>query len=95
MSIDSDSVTVPPVLLRADVPRFGGDFSGDEKIPDTGSIPYSSRTPLSSSLIPVFLPPLVSIGMPMLWSVARPTSLVRRHCRIDSRDFRVFLQVAS
>jgi hypothetical protein len=43
------SVTVSIPLL------FSGLFSGDEKIPDTGSIPYSSRTPLSSRVIPVFL----------------------------------------
>lgn len=51
-SMDSDSVSVPPV--RFDV-RLGGDFSGDEKMPEMGSRPCSSRTPLSSSVIPVFL----------------------------------------
>lgn len=47
MSIDSDAVTV--------LPRLGGDFSGEEKMPEIGSRPLSSRTPLSSSVIPVFL----------------------------------------
>lgn len=46
MSIDSDSVVV--------LPRFGGDFSGEEKIPEIASIPCSSRA-RSSSVIPVFL----------------------------------------
>ena len=32
-----------------------GEFSGDEKMPEIGSMPYSSRTPLSSNRIPVFL----------------------------------------
>jgi hypothetical protein len=32
-----------------------GDFSGEEKMPEMGSKPLSSRTPRSSSVIPVFL----------------------------------------
>ena len=51
-SIGSDSVSVPPVRFDA---RFGGDFSGDEKMPEMGSSPCSSRTPLSSSVMPVLL----------------------------------------
>jgi hypothetical protein len=47
MSMDSD-----PVLV---LPRLGGDFSGEEKMPEMGSRPLSSRTPLSSRVIPVFL----------------------------------------
>lgn len=46
ISIDSDPVTV--------LPRLGGDFSGEEKMPETGSRPCSSRA-RSSSVIPVFL----------------------------------------
>jgi hypothetical protein len=34
ISIDSDAVTVPP--------RLGGDFSGDENMPEIGSKPCSS-----------------------------------------------------
>jgi hypothetical protein len=34
ISIDSDAVMVPP--------RFGGDFSGEEKMPETGSRPFAS-----------------------------------------------------
>jgi hypothetical protein len=47
ISIDSDAVTVPP--------RFGGDFSGEEKMPEIGSKPCSSYTPRSASVMPVFL----------------------------------------
>jgi hypothetical protein len=46
-SIDSDPVAFPP--------RLGGDFSGDEKMPEMGSRPCSSYTPLSASVMPVFL----------------------------------------
>jgi hypothetical protein len=49
ISIDSDAVTVPP--------RLGGDFSGEEKMPEIGSRPCSSYTPRSASVIPVFLQP--------------------------------------
>jgi len=55
ISMDSDSVTVSPVRLEA--PRLGGLFAGEEKIPEMGSRPCSSRKPLSGSSIPVFLPP--------------------------------------
>lgn len=51
-SIDSESVNVPPVLRTL---RVGGDLSGDEKMPEMGSMPYSSRRPVSFSVIPVFL----------------------------------------
>ena len=47
ISIDPDPV--------ASSPRFGGDRSGDEKMPETGSRPCSSYMPLSSSVMPVFL----------------------------------------
>lgn len=47
ISMDSDAVTV--------LPRFGGDFSGDEKIPEIGSRPCSSYMPRSVSVMPVFL----------------------------------------
>jgi hypothetical protein len=47
ISIDPDPV--------ASSPRLGGDLSGDEKIPETGSRPCSSYMPLSSSVMPVFL----------------------------------------
>jgi hypothetical protein len=47
ISIDPDPV--------ASSPRLGGDLSGDEKMPETGSRPCSSYMPLSSSVIPVFL----------------------------------------
>jgi hypothetical protein len=47
ISIDSDAVTVPP--------RLGGDFSGEEKMPEIGSKPCSSYTPRSASVMPVFL----------------------------------------
>lgn len=46
ISIDSEPVTV--------LPLFGGDFSGEEKIPEIASIPCSSRA-RSSKVIPVFL----------------------------------------
>jgi hypothetical protein len=46
ISIDSEPVTV--------LPRFGGDFSGEEKMPEMASIPCSSRV-RSSSVMPVFL----------------------------------------
>ena len=46
ISIDSEPVTV--------LPRFGGDFSGEENMPEMASIPCSSRV-RSSSVIPVFL----------------------------------------
>ena len=46
-SIDSDAVTV--------LPRLGGDFSGEEKMPEMGSKPCSSYTPRSASTMPVFL----------------------------------------
>jgi hypothetical protein len=39
----------------ASSPRLGGDLSGDEKIPEIGSRPCSSYTPLSASVMPVFL----------------------------------------
>jgi hypothetical protein len=48
-SIDSDAVIVSL--------RFGGDFSGDEKMPEIGSRPCSSYTPRSASVMPVFLRP--------------------------------------
>jgi hypothetical protein len=51
ISIDSDAVTVPL--------RFGGDFSGEENMPERGSKPCSSYTPLSVSVMPVFLRSLV------------------------------------
>lgn len=47
ISMDSDAVMVSP--------RFGGDFSGDEKMPEMGSKPCASYTPRSSSVMPVFL----------------------------------------
>jgi hypothetical protein len=50
MSIDSDVVMVPSVC-RAEA----GAFAGDEKMPEIGSMPYSSRTPLSSIVMPVLL----------------------------------------
>lgn len=46
ISIDSDPVTV--------LPRFGGDFSGEENMPEIASIPCSSRA-RSSRVIPVLL----------------------------------------
>jgi hypothetical protein len=49
MSMDSDAVTVTVL------PRLGGDFSGDEKMPEMGSRPCSSYTPRSVSVMPVFL----------------------------------------
>ena len=55
ISIDSDPVTV--------LPRFGGDFSGEEKMPEIASIPCSSRA-RSSSVIPVFLR-MVSVARTM------------------------------
>jgi hypothetical protein len=39
----------------ASSPRLGGDRSGDEKMPETGSRPCSSYMPLSSRVMPVFL----------------------------------------
>lgn len=56
ISIDSDAVTVPL--------RFGGDFSGEENMPEMGSRPCSSYTPLSVSVIPVFLHSLVNYARP-------------------------------
>jgi hypothetical protein len=59
MSIDSDSVTVSPARLEAAC--FGGLFAGDEKMPEMGSRPCSSRSPLSGSSMPVLLPLLVVV----------------------------------
>ena len=39
----------------ASFPCLGGDLSGDEKMPEIGSRPCSSYTPLSASVMPVFL----------------------------------------
>lgn len=47
------------IAFELDVPCacFGGE-AGEEKMPDTGSKPCSSRTPVSCNVIPVFLPTL-------------------------------------
>lgn len=44
------------IALELEVPRaiFSGDI-GDEKMPDMGSMPCSSRTPVSIKTIPVLL----------------------------------------
>jgi hypothetical protein len=87
MSMLSDSVTVPSVR-RSPALRFGGDFSGDEKMPETGSMPYSSRRPLSSSVMPVFLANISDGNVNGKLYIVR-TFPVRQHCRIGFRDSRV------
>ena len=52
ISISDSLVMVWLALLRL---RVDGGFSGEEKMPSMGSIPCSSRTPLSLSTIPVLL----------------------------------------
>jgi hypothetical protein len=80
MSMDSDAVAVSP--------RFGGDFSGDEKMPEMGSRPCSSYTPRSASVIPVFLE--LSAICPGYRSSGSHTFLAHQHCRTGFRGFRVF-----
>lgn len=36
--------------------RFGGDFAGEEKRPEIGSMPCSSRGPSGGTVVPVALP---------------------------------------
>lgn len=51
-----DSCMCISLLDSVASPLRAGDAIGDEKMPDTGSRPYSSRMPLSGSVIPVLLP---------------------------------------
>ena len=80
--MDSDPVAFPP--------RLGGDFSGDEKMPEIGSRPCSSYTPLSASVMPVFLCN-VNKYAPSL-GVSTPTFLEHRHCSSCFRGLRVSVQ---
>lgn len=54
MSMSDSLVIVWLPLLRL---RAEAGFSGDEKMPSMGSMPCSSRMPLSCSTMPVFLRP--------------------------------------
>lgn len=69
MSIDSD-----PVIS---LPRFGGDFAGDEKMPEIASIPCSSRA-RSSRVMPVFLRKLL-VARTCIGGVCLFTFPVHRH----------------
>ena len=80
ISIDSDAVTVPLCL--------GGDFSGDEKMPEIGSKPCSSYTPRSARVIPVFL--CASDMCAVFEAIVLSTFPARQHYRTDFRDFRAF-----
>jgi hypothetical protein len=71
MSMDSDSVRVSPVRLEA--PRLGGLFAGEEKMPEIGSRPCSSRNPLSGSSMPVFLPLLSEVVLKYRFVVLLPS----------------------
>lgn len=86
-------ISVDPDLV-AWFPRLGGNLSADEKMPEIGSWPCSSYTPVSASVIPVFLCNVIhclrayiraSICPPSLYpsvvvlDLARSVFLRRRH----------------
>lgn len=67
----SSEVVIVTSTRREPLLRFSGDFSGEEKTPSSGSIPCSSRKPVSFSVIPVFLIATISfnpcVRVAMVW----------------------------
>ena len=82
--MDSEPDAVPPVLRAL---CLGEGFSGEEKIPEMASMPYSSRRPVSLRVIPVFLEHSISLLLNAAIMDAQLTGLGRQHRRTEVHDF--------
>lgn len=85
-NLSSDSLSCKSIAFELEVPcaLLGGE-AGDEKMPLMGSIPCSSRTPVSFKVMPVFLqkpsaPSLALQSRAQFLQTHRPTFPTSKYC---------------